>query len=62
MFKVSAKRIYFKFMKTEYDFVKIKKDREWFGINHNGKDISVTIDSVRFDHSQSMRYFIECDF
>jgi predicted adenylyl cyclase CyaB len=33
----------------------IKKEREWF----DGGDISITIDSIKFDHSPEMRYFIE---
>ena len=43
------------------DAVKIKKDREWFAGNFEGTDLSITIDSVKFDHSPSMRYFIEAE-
>jgi adenylate cyclase class IV len=39
--------------------ISIKKDREWFAGNYQGKDISITIDSIKFDHSQGIRYFIE---
>jgi len=39
--------------------IKIKKDREWFAGSYKGKDISVTIDTVKFDHSFGTRYFIE---
>ncbi len=41
--------------------IKIKKDREWFTGVYEGIEISVTVDSVKFDHSQSMRYFIEAE-
>jgi len=42
--------------------IKIKKQREWFS-GHSGtlSSISITIDSVKFDHSPSMRYFIEAE-
>lgn len=43
------------------DAVKIRKQREWFkGIVAN-LPITITIDSVKFDHSPSMRYFIEAE-
>ncbi len=41
--------------------LKIIKDREWFSGEHEGHNISITIDSVRFDHSPSMRYFVEAE-
>ncbi len=41
--------------------LKIKKDREWFAGDHKGASISITIDSVKFDHSPAMRYFIEAE-
>lgn len=42
--------------------VKIKKQREWFkGSSAALPHISITIDSVKFDHSPSMRYFIEAE-
>jgi adenylate cyclase class IV len=41
--------------------VKIKKDREWFAGNYKDKDISITIDSVKFDHSPEVRHFIETE-
>ena len=55
--------------KEEYDskrrefpeVLSIKKDREWFAGNYKGEDISITIDSVKFDHSPSVRYFIEAE-
>lgn len=41
---------------------KIKKQREWFtGSSKDLPEISITIDSVKFDHSPSMRYFIEAE-
>lgn len=41
---------------------KIKKQREWFtGSSKDLPNISITIDSVKFDHSPSMRYFIEAE-
>lgn len=44
------------------DAIKIKKQREWFtGSSNDLPDISITIDSVKFDHSPSMRYFIEAE-
>lgn len=39
----------------------IKKDREWFRGNYKGKDMSLTLDSVKFDHSPGMRYFLEAE-
>ena len=41
--------------------LKITKDREWFTANHQGRDISITIDTVKFDHSPDTRYFIEAE-
>jgi len=47
---------------TEYpDAIKIKKDREWFAGNYQDRDVSITIDSVKFDHSPTARYFIEAE-
>lgn len=44
------------------DAIKIKKQREWFAGNSKDlPEISITIDSVKFDHSPSMRYFIEAE-
>lgn len=44
------------------DAIKIKKHREWFsGSSDTLPSISITIDSVKFDHSPSMRYFIEAE-
>ncbi len=43
------------------DSLKIEKDREWFAGNHEGRAISITIDSVKFDHSKGVRYFIEAE-
>jgi adenylate cyclase class IV len=39
----------------------IKKDREWFKGSFSGTDISITIDSVKFDHSPNIRYFLEAE-
>lgn len=42
--------------------IKIKKQREWFLGNSNDlPEVSITIDSVKFDHSPSIRYFIEAE-
>ena len=41
--------------------VKIIKDREWFKGTYQGSEISITIDSVKFDHSPNIRYFIEAE-
>lgn len=42
--------------------VKIKKQREWFtGNSKDLSNISITIDTVKFDHSPSIRYFIEAE-
>jgi adenylate cyclase class IV len=42
--------------------LKIKKQREWFeGSSADLPEISVTIDSTKFDHSPSVRYFIEAE-
>jgi adenylate cyclase class IV len=43
------------------DAVKIQKQREWFAGKHKDLPVSITIDSVKFDHSPSMRYFIEAE-
>lgn len=43
------------------DALKIIKDREWYACKFRNVDISVTIDSIKFDHSKSMRYFIEAE-
>ncbi|MCE9517385.1 CYTH domain-containing protein [Candidatus Nomurabacteria bacterium] len=40
---------------------KIKKDRHWFAGQSNSTKISITVDSVKFDHSPTMRYFIEAE-
>lgn len=39
----------------------IKKDREWFDGSYQGVPISLTIDSVKFDHSPGLRYFLEAE-
>ncbi len=41
--------------------IKIKKQREWFKNSYQDLDISLTIDSVKFDHSPNMRYFVEAE-
>ena len=43
------------------DALKIVKDREWFKGSYQYREISITIDSVKFDHSPVMRYFIEAE-
>ena len=37
------------------------KQRDWYKGTYKGQDISVTIDSVTFDHSPAMRYFTEAE-
>ena len=47
---------------TQYPHaLKIVKDREWFSGLYKGIPISLTIDTVKFDHSQAMRYFTEAE-
>lgn len=41
--------------------IAIKKDREWFAASYKGREISVTIDTVKFNHSPNTRYFIEAE-
>ncbi len=41
--------------------LKIVKDREWFAGSYKGRPISLTIDSVAFDHSPAQRYFTEAE-
>lgn len=41
--------------------LKIIKGREWFKANYQDRDISITIDTVKFDHSPTPRYFIEAE-
>lgn len=43
------------------DAIKIVKDREWYEGTYKDNAISLTIDNVKFDHSPSMRYFIEAE-
>ncbi len=43
------------------DALKIIKDREWFAGSYQGEEISITIDTVKFDHSDDVRYFIEAE-
>ena len=39
--------------------LKIIKDRHWFKASFEGTGISLSIDSVKFDHSPSVRHFME---
>ena len=41
--------------------VSIKKIRDWYSGAHEGYDISLTIDTVDFDHSSDTRYFVEAE-
>lgn len=41
--------------------IKISKTREWYIGEYEGEKISVTIDSVKFDHSDGERYFVEAE-
>ena len=43
------------------DAIKVIKDREWYTGKYDNKEISVTIDSVKFDHSPKMRFFVEAE-
>jgi|GEM_PF-2043155 len=40
---------------------KIEKNRDWFDGEYEGKNISITIDTVKFSHSPDTRYFIEAE-
>ncbi|MES2437116.1 MAG: CYTH domain-containing protein [Patescibacteria group bacterium] len=52
----------FKSVIAQYpDAIKIIKDREWFAGEYQSTPISLTIDSVKFDHSPSMRFFTEAE-
>lgn len=48
-------------IKAHPDSVKIIKDREWFKGLYKNQEISVTIDTVKFDHSSNTRYFVEAE-
>lgn len=39
--------------------LKIPKERHWFTASFKGREISLSIDSVKFDHSPSVRHFME---
>ena len=41
--------------------LKIKKDRQTFTGEYGGRKIHIDMDSVKFDHSPSMRYFLEVE-
>lgn len=41
--------------------IKIIKDREWYKGIFKDKNISLTIDTVKFDHSPNIRYFLEAE-
>jgi adenylate cyclase class IV len=41
--------------------VKVIKDRIWFSGQYKDRDLSVTIDSVKFDHSPAIRFFTEAE-
>lgn len=41
--------------------IAIKKDRAWFDGSYQGVKISITIDTVKFNHSLEERYFIEAE-
>jgi adenylate cyclase class IV len=41
--------------------IQINKEREWFAGNYKGKEISFTVDTVKFDHSSKIRYFVEAE-
>jgi len=43
------------------NLIKIHKERDWFSGIYDGLDMGIMIDSVRFDHSVSTRYFIEAE-
>ncbi len=56
-----SKEIFEKAIAEFPNAIKIIKDREWFDASYEGVKISVTIDSVKFDHSPSIRYFVEAE-
>ncbi len=41
--------------------LKIVKNRDWYKGSYQGIEISVTIDSVKFDHAVDVRHFIEAE-
>ncbi len=41
--------------------VVIRKQREWFAGKMQDSDVSITIDTIKFDHSPAPRYFIEAE-
>lgn len=43
------------------DAIKIEKNRDWFWGEFRGEKISITIDTVKFDHSPNTRYFMEAE-
>ncbi len=43
------------------DAIALKKQRLSFAGMHEGEEISIDMDSVKFDHSPAMRYFIEAE-
>ncbi len=43
------------------DCVKIKKERQSFSGRYENQEIHIDMDSVKFDHSPSTRYFIEAE-
>jgi adenylate cyclase class IV len=48
-------------MSKHPDALKIDKERQSFKTTYKDLDISLCIDSVKFDHSPSVRYFIEAE-
>jgi adenylate cyclase class IV len=52
------------FKKAVVDYpnaLKIIKDRAWFDGSFEDTKMSITIDSVKFDHSKEMRHFVEAE-
>lgn len=43
------------------DAPSIKKEREWFRGSYKETEISFTIDSVQFNNSKQLRYFVEAE-
>ena len=41
--------------------IKIKKDRTSFTGIHHGQALHIDMDSIKYDHSPAMRYFIEAE-
>ena len=48
-------------IKKYSEAIKIEKIRDWYLGEYEGQSISLTIDTVDFDHSKNTRYFFEAE-